>query len=224
MTYHRIVTIVAASAVCLAVSSADLAAQRRGGGGGGGGGRSRAGGGGGTVTGRAVPRPSIHSGRPVVAYPRGGVAYRGSRYGYGYGYPYRPYYYPYRPGFGFGFYTTFGYPYGYYGSPYRYGYPYAYPYGYAGYGYPVAPAAGYYGSGAVAAYGGVRIKGAPPRAQVFVDGYYVGVVDDFDGSFQQLNLDAGAHELEIHIPGQPPAKYDVNVQPGLTMTIHAGFQ
>ena len=166
--------------------------------------------------------PSIHSGRPVVAYPRGGAAYRGYRYGYGYGYPYRPYYYPYRPGFGFGFYTTFGYPYGYYGSPYRYGYPYAYPY--AGYGYPVAPAEGYYGGGAVAAYGGVRIKGAPPRAQVFVDGYYVGVVDDFDGAFQQINLDAGAHELEIHIPGQPPSKYDVNVQPGLTMTIHAGFQ
>jgi hypothetical protein len=225
MTYSRIVTIFAASALCLAVSTADVAAQRRGGGGGGGrsaggsGGRS---GGGGTVTGRAVPRPPIHSGRPVVVAPYGGVRYGGARYGYGY--PYRPYYYPYRPGFGFGFYTSFGYPYGYYGSPYRYGYPYAYPYYGSYYGYPAGAGAGYYDSGPAAAYGGVRIKGAPHQAQVFVDGYYVGVVDDFDGAFQQLNLEAGAHELEIRIPGQPPAKYDVNVQPGLTMTIHAGFQ
>ena len=74
------------------------------------------------------------------------------------------------------------------------------------------------------AYGGVRIQGAPHQAQVFVDGYYVGVVDDFDGAFQQLNLEAGAHELEIRIPGRAPSSYDVNVQPGQTMTIHAGFQ
>jgi hypothetical protein len=236
MTYSRIVTIFTASALCLALSAADVAAQRRGGGGGGGGRPSGGGGGGrppggGAVTGRAVPRPPIHSGRAVVAGPYGGVRYGGARYGYGYayrpyyyGYGYRPYYYPYS-GFGFGFYASFGYPYGYYGSPYRYGYPYAYPYPYYGgyYGYPVAPA-GYYNAGPAAASGGVRINGAPHDAQVFVDGYYVGIVDDFDGAFQQLNLEAGAHELEIRIAGRPPSKYDVNVQPGLTMTIHAGFQ
>jgi hypothetical protein len=218
MTYSRIVTIVVAFAVCLAMSTSDAAAQRRGGGRTHGGG----GGGGGTVTGRAVPRPSIRSGRPVAGSPRIVAPYGGYRT-YRYGYPYRPYYYPYRPGFGFGFYTSFGYPYGYYGSPYRYGYPYAYPYG-SYYGYPLAPGAGYYNSTPAAAYGGVRIKGAPQDAQVYVDGYYVGVVDDFDGGLQQLNLDAGPHQLEIRVPGQPPAQYDVNVQPGLTMTIHAGFQ
>jgi hypothetical protein len=208
MTNSRIVTIFAASFVCLAMSTADAAAQRRGGG-------TRGGGGGGTAAGHAVARPSIRSGRPVVASPRVVAPYR-------YGYGYRPYYYPYRPGFGFGFYTSFGYPYGFYGSPYRYGYPYAYPYsGY--YGYPYA-AGGYYNSGPAAAYGGVKIKGAPQDAQVFVDGYYVGVVDDFDGTLQQLSLEAGPHQLEVRVAGQPPAQYDVNVQPGLTMTIHAGFQ
>jgi hypothetical protein len=236
MTYSRIVTIFTASALCLAVSTTDVAAQRGGGGGrsgGGGGGRSGGGGGGrpsggGTVTGRAVARPPVQSGRGVVVAPYGGARYYGgAHYGYGYpyyragyyGYGYRPYYYPYS-GFGFGFYASFGYPYGYYSSPYRYGYPYAYAY--ATYGYPVAPAAGY--SAQVSGSGGVRIKGAPHQAQVFVDGYYVGVADDFDGAFQQLNLEAGAHELEIRIPGRAPSSYDVNVQPGLTMTIHAGFQ
>ena len=34
------------------------------------------------------------------------------------------------------------------------------------------------------AYGGLRITGAPHEAQVLADGYYVGIVDDFDGVFQ----------------------------------------
>ena len=34
------------------------------------------------------------------------------------------------------------------------------------------------------AYGGLRITGAPHEAQVLADGYYVEIVDDFDGVFQ----------------------------------------
>jgi hypothetical protein len=74
------------------------------------------------------------------------------------------------------------------------------------------------------AYGGVRIEGAPPEAQVFVDGYYMGVVDDFDGPFQHLNLQAGAHRIEIRPQGAPPVAFDVNVQPGQTMSVHAGLR
>ena len=48
-----------------------------------------------------------------------------------------------------------------------------------------------------AAYGGVRIQGAPRDAQVFVDGTYAGVVDDFDGTFQHLDLEPGSHAIEI---------------------------
>src|SRR2546427_648305 len=74
--------------------------------------------------------------------------------------------------------------------------------------------------GADYAYGGVRIQGAPRDAQVFVDGYYAGIVDDFDGPFQHLDLEAGAHQIEIRAPGLPPLQYDVNVQPGQTLTVH----
>ena len=56
-------------------------------------------------------------------------------------------------------------------------------------GYP-----GYYGgsySGYTSSYrdtGGLRLKVKPRDAQVLVDGYFVGTVDDFDGVFQRLDL------------------------------------
>ena len=166
--------------------------------------------------------PSQGSGTVGRAAPRtygGGVRVSPRVIGGG---PYRPYSYPYyRPGFALGF----GLGYGYYDYPYGYGYPYygyGYPYGYAypaygyGYGYDVPPA-GYIG----AASGGVRIQGAPRDAQVFADGYYVGIVDDFDGALQHLNLQAGPHAIEVRIQGRQPSAFDVNVQPGQTLTIHA---
>ena len=114
--------------------------------------------------------------------------------------PYRPYAYHYRPGFSASF---------YYGTPY-----YA-PYGYA------APPAGYLNAVPGRLYGGVRITDAPRDAQVFVDGYYMGVVDEFDGVFQHMNLEAGPHHVEVREPGWEPIAFDVNVQPGQTITFRA---
>jgi len=42
---------------------------------------------------------------------------------------------------------------------------------------------------------------SPREAEVYVDGFYAGVVDDFDGTFQRLRLLPGAHELTIYMPG-----------------------
>jgi hypothetical protein len=236
MRYSKSLTIVLAAVVCTALSAADAGAQSRGRAGGG-----HSGGGRGPTVGHAVPRgggprgPSgSYAGR--VYDPRGVVSSRGIVRG-----PLRSYYYPYygyrhpyayRSSIALGFYGGFGYPFYGYGYPYYgYGYPaygysyggyYPYGYGYGGYGYGgyAGPVGGY----AVSAYGGVRIQGAPRNAQVFVDGYYAGVVDDFDGTFQRLPLEAGAHEIEIRAPGLPPMTYDVNVQPGQTVTIHANVR
>jgi hypothetical protein len=211
MNYSRCSLLLFTSVVCLSVSVADASAQARARGGGG---RP----GGGNVVGRAVPRGSVRSSRPIVARPgfagqRFSPRFRNSaRF-------YRPFY-GYRPGLRIGIFAGYGYPYyryPYYGYPYPayYGYPYGYPYPYsygAGYGYD----SGGYGY----AIGGVKIQNAPHDAQVYVDGYYAGVVDDFDGPFQRLELEAGAHQIEIRGPGLPPIQYDVNVQPGQTLTIH----
>jgi len=136
--------------------------------------------------------------------------YYGSR---SYVYPYRPYRYSYAVPFG---YRPYGYRPGwslnlYFGRPYGYAYP--------GYGY--GPAYGYYSVVPGRLYGAVRIVDAPRDAQVFVDGYYAGVVDDYDGVFQHLNLEPGEHRIEIEAPGWPPTGFDVRVVPGETITYHA---
>jgi hypothetical protein len=100
--------------------------------------------------------------------------------------------------------------------------PSTYYYGYNGYYGP-----GYYGPGPyspwqVSGYdlGGVRLKIRPRDAQVFVDGHYAGIVDDFDGTFQSLKLEAGGHKIEIHMPGFEDIELDVHVQPGRTITLN----
>jgi hypothetical protein len=96
------------------------------------------------------------------------------------------------------------------------GYPSTYYYGYNNYYGP-----GSYSPWHVSGYdiGGVRLKIRPRDAQVFVDGYYAGIVDDFDGTFQSLRLEAGGHKIEIHMPGFEDLEVDVHVQPGRTMTL-----
>ncbi len=41
----------------------------------------------------------------------------------------------------------------------------------------------------------------PKEAEVFVDGFYAGIVDDFDGTFQRLNVPPGEHEIELWLEG-----------------------
>ena len=112
------------------------------------------------------------------------------------------YYYP-RRSYPYG-YGAFGLGYFYY-DPYDY---YSYPYpGYRfngyGYGYPI---------------GELRLKVQPRDADVFVDGYFAGRVDDFDGIFQALELEAGAYSIEIVAPGYEPIQFDVRIQPGRKIT------
>ena len=88
-------------------------------------------------------------------------------------------------------------------------------YGYNGYGYGAPypwPAGGYDA-------GGIRLKVDPRDAEVFVDGYYAGLVDDFDGIFQSLKVAPGGHKIEIQMPGFHDLQLDVHVQPGRTLTL-----
>jgi hypothetical protein len=41
----------------------------------------------------------------------------------------------------------------------------------------------------------------PRDAEVYVDGYYAGNVDDYDGSFQRLRVEPGEHEIAIFRDG-----------------------
>ena len=66
--------------------------------------------------------------------------------------------------------------------------------------------------------GGLRIRVTPNDANVYVDGFYVGIVDDFDNAFQKLKLEPGPHHIEIRAPQHRPLAVDVMIQEDLTIT------
>ncbi|MBX7186111.1 MAG: hypothetical protein K1Y01_13300 [Vicinamibacteria bacterium] len=142
--------------------------------------------------------------------------YRGA-WGYANGYNYSPYYYAPRP-------LPYRYaPRRYYGSGGRLslyfgfgtGYLYGAPYYGRVYGYR-APVSSYDGD---LYYGDIRLLVNPRDAEVYVDGYYAGIVDDFDGRYQRLALEAGPHKIEVGGPGLESRVFDVYVDPSRTVDL-----
>jgi hypothetical protein len=138
--------------------------------------------------------------------------YYGSPYGYGYGNYY---------GYGFGNYgygrwmPGYGFGLGYFYDPFLYGgySPYDYDYGYGGSGQGYSERYSRRGP-----TGQLRLKVKPEHGQVYVDGYYVGEVDSFDGVFQRMPIEAGSHRIEIRAAGYQSVVFDVMVSPGETVT------
>ena len=114
-------------------------------------------------------------------------------------------------------------PFYFYGgfSPWLYSSWYS-PYGFYPYGHWVQPYPyrRYYADYSSAA----RLQVEPKEAQVYIDGYFVGVVDDFDGWAQRLRLAPGERELEIHLDGYRPFRQKVLFRPGATLTIQQVLQ
>jgi len=65
--------------------------------------------------------------------------------------------------------------------------------------------------------GSIRLRVKPSNADVYVDGYYAGVVDDFDGPFQRLHLEPGPHHVEIRAADFTTLSVDVWITEGLTI-------
>jgi hypothetical protein len=94
------------------------------------------------------------------------------------------------------FYDPFWYPYAY---PSRYGWYPPYAYGYGG---------GFYDDSA-----SVRLQVTPRETEVFVDGYYAGTADSFDGMFQRLNLAPGEHDVTLYLEGHRSVTQKILLQP-----------
>ena len=165
-----------------------------------------------TPIGNAVERRNPVPGRgdgyyPSIIYDPYYSSYYRNGYGYGYGNRYS-YWSPFGYGYGLGYFSYDPYLVGGYGSGYD-------PYGY-GYGYD-----GYQGHRAAEQYreaGSLRLKVKPTNAQVLIDGYFVGVVDSFDGVFQRLGVDSGPHRVELRAEGYEPVVFEVMIVPGETVT------
>ena len=101
---------------------------------------------------------------------------------------------------GFYYHPYFGFYYGPYYGPF---YPYAGPY----------PWPDRYMSGAI------RTKVTPRETEVYVNGYFAGIVDDFDGVFQRLYLPAGEYTVTLRLAGYASFSRDVLVRRGDTLDI-----
>ncbi len=102
----------------------------------------------------------------------------------------------YYPAAYYGFYDPWWGP--YYGP---YPYPYPYPFRY------VDPGAS------------VRLEVKPKEAEVYVDGFYAGIVDDFDGVFQRLHVPPGEHDITLYLDGYRTVKQHVRLAPDKTFKV-----
>jgi len=66
--------------------------------------------------------------------------------------------------------------------------------------------------------GGLQLDVEPRRAQVYIDGFYAGIVGDFSGYYHHLELPAGPHRVDILLQGYQPQTFSVVVIPGRTTT------
>ena len=65
--------------------------------------------------------------------------------------------------------------------------------------------------------GSLRLDVKPKEAEVYADGYYAGIADDFTGSVQRLVLAPGRHHIELRAKGYESVEFDVKVEPGQTV-------
>jgi hypothetical protein len=65
--------------------------------------------------------------------------------------------------------------------------------------------------------GGLQLDIEPRRALVYVDGWYVGVVDQFRGYYRHLDIGAGSHTIEILATDYEPLAFDIAISPGRTI-------
>ena len=72
--------------------------------------------------------------------------------------------------------------------------------------------------------GGLQLDIEPRRALVYVDGWYVGVVDQFSGYYRHLDLAAGSHTIEILATDYEPLAFDIAIAPGRTTTYRGSLQ
>ena len=58
-------------------------------------------------------------------------------------------------------------------------------------------------------------------AEVYVDGYFVGMADDHRG---EIALEPGSHRVEIRAVGYESERVDVRIEPGVTATLRRSLQ
>jgi hypothetical protein len=70
----------------------------------------------------------------------------------------------------------------------------------------------------------VRVLVTPNDAAVYVDGFYAGIVEDFDGFFERLPLPPGGHEIVLYLNGYRTARQTIYLHPGATFKLRVTME
>ena len=184
---------------------------------------------------RSVRSTRSYAGGTTRSYT-GGVtrSYRGYHQGHyrSYGGAYRGYYSRgyrsfYRPHYRYGRYYGYQPYYRAYYQPSFYG-----GWGWPGWDYGAWPSVGFsvgysprvqvYSGGPTdySSYtGAVRTQVDLKQTEVWLDGYYSGTVDDFDGSYQRLYMPPGEHEILLRLDGYRTYREVIQISPGRTFKL-----
>jgi hypothetical protein len=79
--------------------------------------------------------------------------------------------------------------------------------------YPYGPPGFFDGSAAL------RMQVSPHQTEVYIDNYYAGTVDDFDGMFQRLHIQPGAHDVTLYLDGYRTVHQRIYLQPTGTFRV-----
>lgn len=88
-------------------------------------------------------------------------------------------------------------------------YPPLYPYPAYRYGYAEAD---------------LRVKVKPKDASVYVDGYFAGKVEDYDGAFERLHIEPGQHEITVYLDGYRSLHQRLYLSPNSTRKIEGSLE
>jgi hypothetical protein len=72
--------------------------------------------------------------------------------------------------------------------------------------------------------GFLHLELEPRNAQVHIDGFYVGTVDDFRRVIPGRSVEAGPHRVELRASGYQTAAFDVLILPNETITYRADLE
>jgi hypothetical protein len=70
----------------------------------------------------------------------------------------------------------------------------------------------------------LRILVKPKEASVYVDGYFAGTVEQFDGAFQRLHVMPGQHEITVYLTGYRSLRQRLYLSPRSTRKIEGTLE
>jgi hypothetical protein len=80
------------------------------------------------------------------------------------------------------------------------------------------------GYGSSSGGSGLKIEFKPKSAEVYVDGRFAGIVDQFDGMFDNLSLEAGDHEITIYQEGFRSVRQRLYLSEGSTFRMKGALE